>query len=203
MFQIVALFACFLLVMFILIFSSLVITIWLCYQAKYKQRNSLLARIPAPKKLPIIHHALHFYGKSPKQTFDWLEEMNLTLGSVYVFTLEPFDDGTLIVSDPKVAEGILSSQKWLDKGYDYDLIKPWLGTGLLISTGKKWHQRRKILTPAFHFQILEKFVEIMDEQGKVLVGKLFESNENEVDIFPLINLYALDVICGKKENFDN
>jgi cytochrome P450 len=124
--------------------------------------------------------------------------MNSELGPVYLMTLEPFDDGTLIVSDPKVAEGILSSQKLLTKGFDYDLIKPWLGNGLLISTGTKWHQRRKILTPAFHFQILEKFVEIMEDQGKILVNKLTEWNGKEIDVYPLVNLYTLDVICGTK-----
>lgn len=96
-----------------------------------------------------------------------------------------------------MAEGILSSQKILDKSEDYDLMKAWLGTGLLISTGKKWHQRRKIITPSFHFQILERFVEVMDDHGKVMVEKLRKLDGQEVDMFPLVNLYALDVICGK------
>jgi cytochrome P450 family 4 len=181
--------------MFAVVFICFVITIVLWYQVKYRHRNSILAKIPAPKKLPILHNALIFYGKSPKAIFDWFQEMSSTLGPVYVFTLEPFDDGTVFVSDPKVAEGILTSQKLLDKGFDYDLLKPWLGTGLVVSTGKKWHQRRKILTPAFHFQVLEKFVEIMDEQGRVFVEKLNKYIGEEVDVFPLVNLYALDVIC--------
>lgn len=112
-------------------------------------------------------------------------------------TLGPFDNGSFIVADPKVAEAIMSSQKFLEKAEDYDMIKPWLGTGLLLSTDKKWFQRRKILTPAFHFQILERFVEIMDEQGRVLVDKLKKLDGKEVNVYPLINLYALDVICGK------
>lgn len=101
-----------------------------------------------------------------------------------------------MVADPKMAEVILSSQKIIEKSEDYDLMKSWLGTGLLIASGKKWHQRRKIITPSFHFQILEKFVEIMDEQGKVFIRKLEKFDGKEVNIFPLVNLYALDVICG-------
>lgn len=182
--------------MFLIILLIFIISLAAWYQIKFGYRNALLAKIPAFRKYPLIHHALEFLGKSPKELFDVLEEMSDKLGPVYQFTLDPFDNGTFVVSDVKVAEGILSSQKLLDKGDDYDLIRPWLGDGLLTSTGKKWHQRRKIITPAFHFQILEKFVEIMDEQGKVFIEKLGKFEQQEVNIFPLVNLYALDVICG-------
>ena len=69
-----------------------------------------------------------------------------------------------------------------------------------MSTGTKWHQRRKIITPSFHFKILEHFTEIMDHQGQVFISNLKSSDGKQVDIFPLVSLYALDVICGK--NFD-
>jgi cytochrome P450 family 4 len=76
---------------------------------------------------------------------------------------------------------------------------PWLGTGLLTSTGKKWSQRRKIITPTFHFKILEEFIETFDRQSDILVDKLREkmerSNEKTFDIYPFITLCALDVIC--------
>lgn len=181
----------FLLILVITIFSFVT---W--YQVKYRHRNQLLSMIPSPKKYPLIHNIPQFFGKTRLELFNSLEDLTASLGRVYQITVDPFSSPGMIVSDPKVAEGILSSQKLLDKSKDYDLIKAWLGTGLLISTGKKWHQRRKILTPSFHFQILEKFVEMMDDHGKVLIQKLEKLNGQEVNIFPLINLYALDVICG-------
>ncbi|PSN43028.1 Cytochrome P450 4V2 [Blattella germanica] len=62
--------------------------------------------------------------------------------------------------------------------------------------GEKWHARRKMLTPAFHFTILENFVEVFSEKSKILVKLLQkESGAEEFDIFPYINLCALDIIC--------
>ncbi len=74
---------------------------------------------------------------------------------------------------------------------------PWLNQGLLTSSGKKWHGRRKLLTPAFHFKILDEFRIIMNDQSAIMVGKLKElaSSGKEKDIFPSITYCALDIIC--------
>lgn len=68
----------------------------------------------------------------------------------------------------------------------------------IIFKGSKWHQRRKMLTPTFHFKILEDFLHVFNEQSAVLVGKLHEKVGQEIDIFPFITLCTLDVICGKR-----
>lgn len=68
-----------------------------------------------------------------------------------------------------------------------------------FSIGKKWHERRKIITPAFHFKILEQFVEVFDRIGNVVVDKLKEYDEtDDVEFYPIAVLYALDVMCGKQ-----
>ncbi|KAK7081205.1 Cytochrome P450 4V2 [Halocaridina rubra] len=69
-------------------------------------------------------------------------------------------------------------------------------TILSLLTGKKWHQRRKMLTPAFHFKILEDFVEVFNHQSETLVSKLLDkANGNVFNIFPYITLCTLDIIC--------
>lgn len=104
----------------------------------------------------------------------------------------------LVMVDPKDVEVVLTSTKLITKSDEYEFLKPWLNTGLLTSTDQKWISRRKIITPAFHFKILEDFVETFDRQTTILVRKLqvFEGRE-EFNIFPLTALCALDVICGK------
>ena len=52
----------------------------------------------------------------------------------------------------------------LNKSKDYDPLEKWLGSGLLISRDEKWRHRRKMLTPAFHFKILDDALITFNEQ---------------------------------------
>lgn len=42
----------------------------------------------------------------------------------------------VFIYDPKDVEILLSSQVYIDKASEYKFFKPWLGDGLLISTGE-------------------------------------------------------------------
>lgn len=62
--------------------------------------------------------------------------------------------------------------------------------------GSKWFQRRKILTPAFHFKVLEEYNKIFSRQSSVFVDILSKyKSTDKVELFPLIGLCTLDVIC--------
>lgn len=104
----------------------------------------------------------------------------------------------LLFTDPKDVQVILTEMKLITKSLEYNFLEPWLKQGLLTSTNQKWMTRRKILTPAFHFKILDEFVEVFDKQGKILIECLKKHDGKVVDIFPLVALSALDVICGEK-----
>lgn len=57
-----------------------------------------------------------------------------------------------------------------------------------------------MLTPAFHFRILESFVPIIDKQQQVMMNLIeskMDSNRVIDDIRPTITNCALDIICGK------
>ena len=64
--------------------------------------------------------------------------------------------------------------------------------------GSKWRTRRKLITPSFHFKILEDFVEVFNSQSKILMKNLESSPDKEnFDVCPLITLFTLDVIIGQ------
>lgn len=97
----------------------------------------------------------------------------------------------------KDAEKILSSPKHLEKGYIYQLVHPLLSTGLLTSHSEKWFQRRRMLTPAFHFNILKNYFEIFKEESDSLVKTLEKTNEKVIDINPVSTQYTLNSVCGE------
>lgn len=111
----------------------------------------------------------------------------------------------IVVTDPEDARIVLSSQDLIYKSNNYELIARWLGDGLLLAGGPKWQRSRKFLTPAFHFNVLRQFKGAMTECCGILIRNLEAQCTGEpVNIYPLIGLFALDVICetalGVKKN---
>lgn len=114
-------------------------------------------------------------------------------------------DLVVFITNADDAKQILSSQELIFKSITHDIMRPWLGDGLLLAGGEKWKRARKLLTPAFHFNILRQFQGAMNECGEVLVRKLDEvADGRPVDVYPFITLFSLDVISetamGIKQN---
>jgi cytochrome P450 family 4 subfamily V len=96
----------------------------------------------------------------------------------------------------QLAEELLNSSKHLQKSFEYRFLKPMLGDGLLLSSGDKWFKRRKMITPTFHFKILEEFMHIFNEQASILVRHLDKMADGpEFNFEPFIYHCMLDVIC--------
>ncbi|KAH8377128.1 hypothetical protein KR093_003566 [Drosophila rubida] len=92
---------------------------------------------------------------------------------------------------------IMQNTKLITKNVIYDLLRPFLGEGLLLSTDQKWHFRRKLLTPAFHFNVLQNFLDIFKEESHKL-NKVLQSKVNlELELKQIIPQLTLNNICGK------
>lgn len=63
-------------------------------------------------------------------------------------------------------------------------------------TGEKWRTRRRILTPAFHFNVLKQFVEIFVEQSEKMVESLKREEDNVRDLSKFLTKFTLNTICG-------
>ncbi|GBP96009.1 Cytochrome P450 4g15 [Eumeta japonica] len=72
----------------------------------------------------------------------------------------------VFLMEPRDVEVILSSQIHIDKSAEYQFFEPWLGEGLLISSGEKWRSHRKMIAPTFHINILKSFVGVFNKTAE-------------------------------------
>ncbi|KAM9313677.1 cytochrome P450 4V8 [Pholidichthys leucotaenia] len=151
---------------------------------------------------PILGNALMFKtnaGDFFRQIQDFTHEFrNAPLFKIWVGPV-PF----VVLYRAETVETVITNSIHMEKAFAYSFLHPWLGTGLLTSTGPKWRQRRKMLTPTFHFSILAEFLEVMNEQAEILVEKLEKkAGKGPFNCFSHVTLCALDIICetamGKK-----
>lgn len=95
-----------------------------------------------------------------------------------------------------IFQKILSSPSIIDKMDGYEYFHNWLGEGLLTSTGQKWFNHRKMITPTFHFKILNEFLDVFNKNSNRLIDYLESfSNLQVIDFQKIAYLYTLDVIC--------
>ncbi|XP_077152229.1 ultra-long-chain fatty acid omega-hydroxylase-like isoform X1 [Ranitomeya variabilis] len=88
----------------------------------------------------------------------------------------------------------------------YGFLKPWLGDGLLLSGGEKWARHRRLLTPAFHFDILKHYVNIFNESTDIMHAKwrrLSVEGPMSLDMFEHISLMTLDSLLRCTFSYDS
>ena len=59
---------------------------------------------------------------------------------------------------------------------------------------------RRLLTPAFHFKILDNFVDVFNKNAailtQVLAKEIEQSKTQEINIVQFMKRCTLDIICG-------
>lgn len=163
----------------------------------YKKRVKLIEiieKIPGNKAYPLIGTSYEFFGVDRKGIFNVIHKNSQKypfINRIWVGT-----SPEVIIRKAEYVEKVIGSSKNMEKSRIYDFVKIWLGDGLLISNGEKWFKHRKIITPTFHFSILESFCEIFNEKSKVLVEKLDEkaNTGDAFNIHPFVTNAALDII---------
>ena len=165
--------------------------------AERKRLIEMVDRIPGPPSIPILGcaHIFKFNMEEfSKQILDFskdYQKLGLPLTRIW---LGPFP--VVNTFSPESVKCVLESTTVITKGAEYNILKRWLGTGLLTSTGLKWRTRRKMLTPAFHFSILTRFLSIHDKESQIFVKEIekYADSDETFDIFPYIKRCALDII---------
>ncbi|KAJ3632434.1 hypothetical protein MTP99_009445 [Tenebrio molitor] len=164
------------------------------YYTKLHRIEKFFETFPTPTTVPILGNARDL--RSSAALFKNLHAYVRNYGKMVHIKIGPIGH-VLVCSDYKFIEFLLTSNKLLKKSFNFKLLEPWLGTGLATADGGvKWRAHRKLITTAFHFKILEQFVDVFESTGEILVQKLSkESGNQSVDVFPYLTRCTLDIIC--------
>ncbi|CAH0554526.1 unnamed protein product [Brassicogethes aeneus] len=156
----------------------------------------LASKIPGIPDLPIIGSTLEIlnvgYSTTPTDTFKKAYDYLTKYGRVIKLWLGP--KLVVFLTDPSDVEVILSSKVHIDKTPEYGFFKPWLGDGLLISTGEKWRAHRKLIAPTFHLNVLKGFMDVFNVNSRDVVEKLNKEVGREFDVHDYMSEITVEIL---------
>ncbi|CAH1639816.1 unnamed protein product [Spodoptera littoralis] len=158
----------------------------------YNEKARMIRKLPGPRDDFIVGNGWTVI-RSPVETMKNGRVLASQFDGIFRVWIYPF--GAVFIYNPEDIEIIMSSMKYGDKSSIYNFLKPWLRDGLLVSNGEKWQTRRKILTPAFHFNILKQFCEILDENSERFLEVLHQTAGKPIDVVPVLSEFTLNSIC--------
>ncbi|XP_043517948.1 probable cytochrome P450 4aa1 isoform X1 [Frieseomelitta varia] len=165
------------------IYLVILISLYILYILKSYIRSVIhVSRLNGPKTVPFIGNANYTLKKNflyrlahENQDYGRIVGVWLTI-LPYVMFLEPED-----------IQLVLGSTKHTHKVFFYKLLDNFLGKGLITRDTETWRVHRRILQPAFHLHILEKFTNIFAEHADHLMKEFLKKNNQEINITPFIN----------------
>lgn len=171
-------------------YLAFVAVIYVIYALKnYIRILRFIFTLDGPKTVPILGNAnailegnLMYRMTHEAQNYGSIFRIWLTL-LPYVVLVEPED-----------IQVVLSSMKHTRKIIFYKMLDNFLGKGLVTRDVDKWKVHRKILQPAFHRYVLEKFVGTFSEYADRLVDKLLQKDGEDINVTVFVNNSVYDIL---------
>lgn len=102
----------------------------------------------------------------------------------------------VVLLEPDDIQTVLGSVKHTRKISLYRLLNNFLGKGLITSDVDTWRTHRRLLQPAFHLNVLQKFVGSFAECADRLADRLVRYDGEELDITKLVNDAVYEILNG-------
>ncbi|PFX16164.1 Leukotriene-B4 omega-hydroxylase 3 [Stylophora pistillata] len=156
---------------------------------KFREERQLATFPSAPSHWFTGH--LHYVKNHDGTTLQFHVRCATEFKTCYIMRRGPLLTG-LVLCHPDAIKVVQTSSA--PKAPTYEFIKPFFGNGLVAANGNKWFRMRRLLTPAFHFEILRSYVQIFQDSTNTLLEKWLSLESEEVELFHHLSLMTLDSI---------
>ncbi|XP_054714095.1 cytochrome P450 4V2-like [Uloborus diversus] len=102
----------------------------------------------------------------------------------------------MIVYKAEIIQFLLNHPDSQEKAWEYQALRPFLGSSLLVTTMEKARKRRKIIYPAFHTRIFNDYMEVFNEKSMKLIKELKKQPDQWIDLERCIKQVTLRIICA-------
>ncbi|EDW00808.1 probable cytochrome P450 4ad1 [Drosophila grimshawi] len=155
----------------------------------------IMEMIPGPTPYPFVGNLFQFGLKPaeyPKKVLQYCRKYDFRGFRSLVFL-----QYHIMLSDPAEIQNMLSSSSLLYKEHLYSFLQPWLGDGLLTSSGARWLKHQKIYVPAFERSAIEGYLRVVHRTGNKFMQKLRQQAKasRPFDAQELVGKCTLDIVC--------
>uniref|UniRef100_A0A3Q4HAC9 Leukotriene-B(4) omega-hydroxylase 2-like n=2 Tax=Neolamprologus brichardi TaxID=32507 RepID=A0A3Q4HAC9_NEOBR len=169
----------------------------------YSHRLSCFSKPPANSWL--LGHLGQIQGR--EEGFQLLDDLVQTYKHSCYWVLGPFYHLVRLFHPDYIKPLFMAPASMTVKnGLIYNHLQPWLGRSVLISNGEVWSRKRRLLTPAFHFDILKSYVTIFNSSSKIMHDKwcrLVAEGKTNLEMFDHVSLMTLDSLLKCAFSYDS
>ncbi|XP_053326238.1 cytochrome P450 4B1-like isoform X2 [Spea bombifrons] len=159
---------------------------------KRKEQVHVMEQFPGPPCHWLMGHVNQF--RRDGNDLDILVTWTKKYGGAFPVWFGNFS-AFLFLTHPDYAKTVFGREE-PKSDLSYGFIVPWIGKGLLVLSGQKWFQHRRLLTPGFHYDVLKPYVGLMSDCTKVMLDNLEKliARQKTVELFQHVSLMTLDSI---------
>uniref|UniRef100_T1HL42 Uncharacterized protein n=1 Tax=Rhodnius prolixus TaxID=13249 RepID=T1HL42_RHOPR len=154
-----------------------------------------MSKLPGPLAIPIIGLGIFIALLRDNELVKTISSYYYRKQYPRLFVMYIVGIPIIVLKDPNDLEQLLGSVNHIKKGLEYKPLQTFLNEGLLTSSGEKWRKRRKLLTTAFHFNILKDNLPTINKHARYLLRNILKKDGKPFEVDHLVTLCTLDTIC--------
>nr|AHY35317.1 cytochrome P450 CYP4F [Marphysa sanguinea] len=168
-------------------FLLLFLLLWFYkFHGEIQRRKTLLKEFDGPPGDWFIGHVRHF--TCDEYSFEIFGQWLDTHGENIKLKLF-WNDVVAMMNPNSIAAVMKTSGPKFELAYS--LMAQWIGKGILTSDGPHWFRNRRLLTPAFHFEVLKPYTEVFHQTVKNLIATWREKCNGKLTSLEMFEHFSL------------